>query len=42
MEKSKILEEKLYCVGNFPYGYNFKPRTRENGNSWKVITAEFQ
>ena len=24
------------------HSYNFKPHTRESGNSWKVITAEFQ
>ena len=42
IEKSKILEQKLYCVGNYLYSYNFKPRARESGNAWKVITSEFQ
>ena len=41
IKKSKILEEQLYCVGNYSYkshSYNFKPRKRESGNAWKVIT----
>ena len=30
--------------GNYSYishSYNFKPRTRENGNTWKVIIENF-
>ena len=44
IEKSEIFEEQLYCFGNYSYishSYNFKPRTRESGNAWTLITENF-
>ena len=44
IQRSEIIEEQLYSFGNYSYishNYNFKPRRRESGNAWKVITGNF-